>query len=82
MTTQPEALRLADKMSSHNLIGATALKKTADELRRLHEVEKHREDLLVVLKDTAEALAHCMGNEYAPVVEARAAIAKATEGAA
>ena len=34
--------------------------------------------LLAALTACAEALAHCMGNEYAPVVEARAAIAAAT----
>lgn len=35
-------------------------------------------ELLMRLVACAEALAHCMGYDYAPVREARAAIAKAT----
>lgn len=76
MTTQREALRLADELSkshlNHYLNHAAAF-----ELRRLHVVEKQREDLLTVLKATAEALAHYVGNSYEPVVEAQAAITKA-----
>ena len=81
MSGQPEALALtlADMLADWKSPGCFP---AAKELRRLHEVEKQRDDLLVVLKNTTEALAHCMGNEYAPVVEARAAIAKATGGAA
>jgi hypothetical protein len=42
MTTQPEALRLADKMSSYSLSSGYAwhCHKAAAELRRLHEVNQ------------------------------------------
>ena len=56
MTTQPEALRLADKMSSYSLCSGYAwhCHKAAAELRRLHE--SHQEllaayqELLATLK--------------------------------
>lgn len=37
------------------------------------------DDLVKALRNTAEALAHCMGDNYAIVIEARAALAKAGE---
>jgi len=50
MTTQTEALRLADKMSSYNLCSGYAwhCHKAAAELRRLHEVNT---ELLAALKE-------------------------------
>ena len=55
MTQQPEALRLADKMSSYNLCSGYAwhCHKAAAELRRLHEVNQ---ELLEALKDATEGL--------------------------
>ena len=74
MTTQPEALRLADKLSPAGTHSLAWCKEAANELWLMHEVNT---ELLESLKATAEALAHCMGDDYAPVVEARAAITKA-----
>lgn len=53
MTQQPNALRLADKMSSYSLSSGYAwhCHKAAAELRRLHEVNQ---ELLTALKDIAE----------------------------
>ena len=53
MTTQPEALRLADKMSSYKLSSGYAwhCHKAAAELRRLHEVNQ---ELLAALESIAE----------------------------
>jgi len=52
MTTQPEALRLADKMSSYKLSSGYAwhCHKAAAELRRLHEVNT---ELLAALEKLA-----------------------------
>ena len=49
MTTQPEALRLADKMNSYSLSSGYAwhCHKAAAELRRLHEVNQ---ELIKALK--------------------------------
>lgn len=80
MTTQPEALRLADKMSSYNLCSGYAwhCHKAAAELRRLHEVNQ---ELLETLKDATEGLeiASAGGGVdfYAYAKTARAAINKA-----
>jgi protein-disulfide isomerase len=54
MTTQPEALRLADKMNSYSLRSGYAwhCHKAAAELRRLHEVNT---ELLAALKALVEA---------------------------
>ena len=53
MKKQPEALRLADKMSSYSLSSGYAwhCHKAAAELRRLHEANQ---ELLTALKDIAE----------------------------
>ena len=74
MTTQPEALKLADKMSSYNLCSGYAwhCHKAAAELRRLHEVEKQRDDLLAALKELDEKPGF-----PSSWLKARAAIAKA-----
>jgi hypothetical protein len=74
MSTQPEALRLADKLAPAGTHSLAWCKEAADELRQLHEVNK---ELLELLERVAEALAHCMGYAYEPVVEARIAITKA-----
>ena len=80
MTTQPEALRLADKMSSYNLCSGYAwhCHKAAAELRRLHEVNQ---ELLEALKDATEGLeiASAGGGVdfYAYAKTSRAAINKA-----
>ena len=59
-TKQPEALRLADKMSSYSLSSGYAwhCHKAAAELRRLHEVNA---DLLAALK---EANACVLGDHW------------------
>ena len=54
MTTQPEALRLAD-----DLLRTWCLPLHAAELRRLHEVNQ---ELLIALKDAAQ----CVQNNYLP----------------
>ena len=80
MKKQPEALRLADKMSSYNLCSGYAwhCHKAAAELRRLHEVNA---ELLEALKDATEGLeiASAGGGVdfYAYAKTSRAAIAKA-----
>ena len=85
MKKQPEALRLADKMSSYNLCSGYAwhCHKAAAELRRLHEVNQ---ELLEALKDATEGLeiASAGGGVdfYAYAKTARAAINKAEGGAA
>ena len=48
MTTQPEALRLADKLEQGYLAHTTVLYPAADELRRLHE---SNQELLAALKE-------------------------------
>jgi hypothetical protein len=82
--TQPEALRLADKMSSYKLSSGYAwhCHKAAAELRRLHELNQ---ELLVALK-MAEPLLQALQNnivrclpqyEKMPALDqVRAAIAK------
>ena len=80
MKKQPEALRLADKMSSYNLCSGYAwhCHKAAAELRRLHKVNA---ELLEALKDATEGLeiASAGGGVdfYAYAKTSRAAIAKA-----
>ena len=73
MTTQPEALRLADKMSSYNLCSGYAwhCHKAAAELRRLHESNI---ELLEVLKEILDGEGKSFRNIWE---QARAAIAKA-----
>jgi len=75
MTTQPEALRLADKMSSYNLCSGYAwhCHKAAAELRRLHEVNQ---ELLAALEKLARlGNGDHYGNSDGNMI-ARAAIAK------
>ena len=69
MTTQPEALRLADALTKH--LGGNTATQAAAELRRLHEVNQ---ELLEALKGFM-AGAEAMGWS---TEKARAAIAKAT----
>ena len=71
MTTQPEALRLADKMNSYSLCSGYAwhCHKAAAELRRLHE--SHQE-LLAALKEL-----DAKPGFPSSWLKARAAIAKA-----
>ena len=70
--TQPEALRLADKMSSYSLSSGYAwhCHKAAAELRRLHEVNQK---LLAALKEMLDG----ENKSFRELCEqARAAIAK------
>jgi hypothetical protein len=70
--TQPEALRLADRLTMHDYYefdAALHCPSAAAELRRLHESNK---DLLEALKD--------MGARYGLTDLAREAIAKAEGG--
>ena len=53
MTTQPEALRLADKLAPAGTHSLAWCKEAADELRRLHEVNQ---ELLAALKVAALAI--------------------------
>ena len=79
MTTQPEALRLADaldKRQQHRYaiyLSETDTSPEAAELRRLHEVNQ---ELLAALR---EVVAYCVenGHDWMCMVQARAAIAKA-----
>ena len=72
MTTQPEALRLADLIDKVPYRGTH---EAADELRRLHEVNQ---ELLKALKEMLRS--HEVGVQMAGrgLDKARAAIAKAT----
>ena len=73
MTTQPEALRLADKMSSYSLSSGYAwhCHKAAAELRRLHESNT---ELVKALEEMLDG----EGSSFRVLCEqARAAIAKA-----
>ena len=73
MTTQPEALRLADKMSSYNLCSGYAwhCHKAAAELRRLHESNT---ELVKALEEMLDG----EGKSFRELCEqARAAINKA-----
>ena len=70
MTTQPEALRLADALGKH-LGGNTAIR-CATELRRLHE---SNQELLAALKAAASVLG--LNGCFEAQDRARAAIAKA-----
>ena len=77
MTTQPEALRLADKMNSYSLRSGYAwhCHKAAAELRRLHETNT---ELLAALKEALSILA-ANGKYFGSLaqIKARAAINKA-----
>ena len=78
MTTQPEALRLADKMNSYSLCSGYAwhCHKAAAELRRLHESNT---ELVKALEEMLDG----EGKSFRELCEqARAAIAKAEGGAA
>ena len=70
MTTQPEALRLADYLTDRNRLDLTC-DEAAAELRRLHESNT---DLLAALKEILDG----EGKSFRELCEqARAAIAKA-----
>jgi hypothetical protein len=82
MTTQPEALRLADILQ-HKLPSVECLEKAAAELRRLHaantELSSALQDIALYTSQThpdKEVMAQVL-DENARI--ARAAIAKATE---
>ena len=79
MDTQPEALRLADLLTTDAYWSPMLGEQAAAELRRLHEVNQ---ELLEVLKEAADALETASNdsgvNFYQYAKEARAAIAKAT----
>jgi hypothetical protein len=70
--TQPEALRLAEKLEQGYVTQATVLYPAAAELRRLHELNQELLAALVYL--TAYAQQH--GVMPAALTTARAAIAK------
>ena len=71
MTTQPEALRLADILQ-HKLPSIECLEVAAAELRRLHGVNQ---ELLAALKEVYDNLIHSDDGQEA-MMKARAAIAK------
>ena len=70
MTTQPEALRLADALDVGE-ISYTGMCKAATELRRLHE---SNQELLALLKECIHFVEYDPGNVIGK--KARAAIAK------
>ena len=75
MTTQPEALRLADALAvylpkPHDMIDAAA------ELRRLSRVEQQRDELLEAMRRIAMASEATVCNQDWVAKTARAAIAK------
>jgi hypothetical protein len=73
MTTQPEALRLADKLEQGYLAHTTVLYPAAAELRRLHESNQELLGALkVVLSESYDGPLH---DDFRS--QARAAIAKA-----
>jgi len=59
MTTQPEALRLADALADYTGCTLTQMDQAAAELRRLHALNG---ELLEALKDAAR----CVQNNYLP----------------
>jgi hypothetical protein len=80
MNNQPEALRLADELTTvASLIEleyeVDCLHESATELRRLHKVN---EELLEALEEIANAYAPVSAPEAYLMQKARAAIAKAT----
>ena len=72
MTTQPEALRLADKLEQGYLAHTTVLYPAAAELRRLHE---SNQELLEALKECIHFVEYDPKNVIGK--QAKAAIAKA-----
>ena len=72
MTTQPEALRLADDLTKH--LGGNTATQAAAELRRLHEVN---EELLAALKEVYTTCDWHGDDGREAMMKARAAIAKA-----
>ena len=83
MSDKPEALRLADALEMSSNHGSR--RKAAAELRRLFAIEAQRDELLEALKPFADtdlrnpSVSRMFGFD---VLRARAAIAKATGGAA
>ena len=71
MSTQPEALRLAERLEQGYVAHETVLYPAAAELRRLHEVNQ---DLLAALKECVCFVEYDPGNVVGHM--ARAAIAK------
>ena len=72
MTTQPEALRLADALEKH--LGGNTATKAATELRRLYEANQ---ELLAALKALLADAEDCGGYSLPIHEKARAAIALA-----
>ena len=79
MSTQAEALRLADELDAVPETGADPdlIQESAAELRRLAVVEALRDALLEALKDATKTIEH-LGYPLAAIERARAAI-KAVE---
>jgi hypothetical protein len=81
MNTQPEALRLADELNAVSETGADpdVIQESATELRRLHSVNADLLEALKISLDAFEDLSKNHGISYiTEIVDARAAIAKAT----
>ena len=74
MTTQPEALRLADALEVRGFLGTTA-SDAATELRRLHEVN---EELMKAATKTIEENRHLADGDNCTLIHLVRAIAKAT----
>lgn len=78
-TQQPEALRLADCLETEK-VGAILGDSAAAELRRLHEVEKQRDELLAALNNLRSTaywiveggeFAHWVNNKKMPYAAAK-----------
>lgn len=78
MTTQPEALRLADCLDDTANPRLHLLPYAAAELRRLHEVNQELLEAFQTLVNMAELFANELHAGHPDVIAARAAIAKAT----
>lgn len=78
---QPEALLLAECLEQHEYCTLGQMDRAAAELRRLHEVEKQRDELLAALKKVSLTAVYVGNGEsslaFDVVKEVDAAIAKA-----
>ena len=77
---QPEALSIAKRLKNQQQPLSLALReKAAAELRRLHEVNAELvEALKFLLMDTEHKDHDCGDEKWCPVLQAKAALAKAT----
>ena len=75
MTTQPEAMRLADELEKY--VDANTAVLAAAELRRLYALNQELLEALKALVQDSQHAEHDCGDRDCPVLKARALIAKA-----